>query len=89
MEVPLLFETGMDAAFDGTLAVVAEDDARVSRAGARGTNLLEGRSDRQLTQDEKAARADYVIRNDGSLEELGAEVEGLMPALTGLARGVA
>ena len=89
VEVPLLFETGMDAAFDATLAVMAEDEVRANRAGTRGTDLLEGRSGRQLTQEEKAARADHVIHNDGSLEELEAEIERLMPALTGLARGIA
>ena len=42
-----------------------------TRAGA---GWLEGREDRQLDQDEKARRADHVIRNDGSLEELDREV---------------
>src|SRR5206468_2392428 len=63
VEVPLLFETGMDAAFDATVAVVAEDGKRADRAGARGTELLDGRSNRQLSQEEKAARATHVIRN--------------------------
>jgi dephospho-CoA kinase len=89
VEVPLLFETGMDAAFDATVAVVAEDGRRADRAGARGTELLEGRSNRQLSQEEKAARATHVVRNDGSVEQLEAEVERLMPILTGVARGAA
>jgi dephospho-CoA kinase len=89
VEVPLLFETGMDAVFDATLAVVADDGARTERAGARGTELLEDRSDRQLSQEEKAARATHVIRNDGSLEDLEAEVERLMPVLAGMTRGAA
>jgi dephospho-CoA kinase len=89
VEVPLLFETGMDAAFDATVAVVADDRTRADRAGARGTELLEGRSDRQLSQEEKAARATHVIRNDGSVEELEAEVERLMPVLVGMTRGAA
>ena len=89
VEVPLLFETGMDAAFDATVAVVAEDGKRADRAGARGTELLDGRSNRQLSQEEKAARATHVIRNDGSMEELEAEVERLVPILTGITRGAA
>jgi len=89
VEVPLLFETGMDAVFDATLAVVADDGARTERAGARGTELLEDRSDRQLSQEEKAARATHVIRNDGSVEDLEAEVERLMPVLAGMTRGAA
>jgi dephospho-CoA kinase len=82
VEVPLLFETGLEAAFDATVCVIAADGIRARRAGERGTELLEGRSDRQLSQEEKAARATHVIRNDGSLEELEREVELLIPALT-------
>jgi dephospho-CoA kinase len=70
VEVPLLFESGMQAAFDGTIAVVAEESARTERAGTRGHRGVESRTSRQLTQDEKARLADVVVRNDGTLEEL-------------------
>jgi dephospho-CoA kinase len=89
VEVPLLFETGMDALFDATVAVVADDRKRADRAGACGTELLEGRGDRQLSQGDKAARATHVIRNDGSVEQLEAAVERLMPLLAGPTRGPA
>ena len=89
IEVPLLFETGMDAAFDGTVCVVADDEVRARRAGERGTELLEGRNERQLSQDEKAARATYVIRNDGSLEELDEQVAELVAKLSAPALGAA
>ncbi|MGH2926315.1 MAG: dephospho-CoA kinase, partial [Solirubrobacterales bacterium] len=79
--VPLLFEAGLDAAFDATVCVVAEDQARARRAGERGIEQLEARSSRQLSQDEKAARATHVIRNDLSLEDLDREVAGLMALL--------
>jgi dephospho-CoA kinase len=82
VEVPLLFETGMESAFDATVAVVADDASRASRAGLRGTDLLEARSDRQLPQAEKAARADHVITNDGSLEELERQVAELVALLS-------
>src|ERR671930_270924 len=36
VEVPLLFESGMDDAFDATIAVVADEDVRSERAAARG-----------------------------------------------------
>jgi dephospho-CoA kinase len=88
VEVPLLFEAGLEGAFDATVCVIAADETRARRAGERGTELLEGRSDRQLSQDEKAARATHVIRNDGSLEELERRLELLLPALTGI-RGTA
>ncbi len=84
VEVPLLFETGMERAFDATVCVVADDSVRAARAGARGTELLEGRSGRQLSQEEKASRATHVISNDGSLAELEERVAQLMPALAAL-----
>ena len=47
----------MDGAFDATLAVVADEAVRRERAGARGHAALDERTSRQLTQEEKAARA--------------------------------
>jgi dephospho-CoA kinase len=70
VEVPLLFESGMEAAFDKTIAVVADEAVREERAGTRGHRGVESRTSRQLAQDEKARRADIVVRNDGTLEDL-------------------
>jgi dephospho-CoA kinase len=70
VEVPLLFESGMDAAFDATIAVVAAEDVRAERAGARGHASVAERTGRQLSQEEKASRANYEVRNDGTLDEL-------------------
>lgn len=70
LEVPLLFEAGMEAGFDETLVVIADDEVRERRLAERGQPGLEGREARQLSQDEKAERADHVIRNDGSVEDL-------------------
>ena len=82
IEVPLLFETGMDKAFDTTIAVISDEEVRRERAAARGHALVEERSARQLPQDEKAARADHVIRNDGTLEELERELSELLAKLS-------
>jgi dephospho-CoA kinase len=79
LEVPLLFETGMDTLFDATIAIVAPDELRVERAGARGTSELEARSARQLGQQEKAERATYVISNAGTLEDLEASLAAILP----------
>jgi dephospho-CoA kinase len=70
VEVPLLFESGMEAVFDRTIAVVADEAVRGERAGARGHARVDERTSRQLTQEEKAQRADIVVRNDGSLDDL-------------------
>jgi dephospho-CoA kinase len=82
IEVPLLFETGMEKAFDQTLAVVADDEIREKRLAERGQPGLAGREDRQLTQEEKADRADHVIRNNGTLDDLERAVGGVLSAAT-------
>ena len=81
VEVPLLFEAAMEDAFDATVAVVADDEVRDARLRERGQAGLEGREDRQLDQAEKERRADHVIRNDASLEELESVVSQLMEQL--------
>jgi dephospho-CoA kinase len=70
VEVPLLFEAGMEEGFDHTIAVVAAEDVRAERAAGRGHAAVDSRARAQLSQDEKAQRADFVVRNDGSLDEL-------------------
>ena len=82
VEVPLLFESGMDDVFDVTVAVVASEELRAARAGARGHEALEERSARQLTQKEKAHRATYVIVNDGTVEELESKLSSLLEKLS-------
>ena len=78
VEVPLLFETGMEDVFEETFFDVASDAHRRERAGARGTLGLDGRANRQLSQDEKAARATHVVPNDGPLDELEARLAELL-----------
>jgi dephospho-CoA kinase len=70
VEVPLLFEAGMEAAFDATIAVVADEDLRAERAGSRGHAAVDERVARQLPQAEKAKRADHAVVNDGTTEDL-------------------
>lgn len=81
VEVPLLFEAGSDALFDTTVAVVTGDEARRQRAAARGHALVDEREARQLTQIEKAERAEHVIANDGSVEELQESLSALLAKL--------
>lgn len=83
VEVPLLFEGGREAVFDATVAVVAAEQVRRARAEARGHALVDEREARQLSQAEKAERADYVVANDGSVEDL----EGALSALIDKLRG--
>ena len=60
----------METAFDATIAVVADEAIREQRAGSRGHAAVAERAGRQLSQREKAQRADFTVRNDGSLDEL-------------------
>jgi dephospho-CoA kinase len=70
VEVPLLFESGMESLFDRTIAVVADEAVRAERAVARGHAAVAERAGRQLSQEEKSQRADFTIRNDGTIDEL-------------------
>jgi dephospho-CoA kinase len=81
VEVPLLFEADMEGAFDATIAVVADEDVRAERAGARGHEALAERGARQLTQQEKAQRATYAVTNDGSVEDLEEKLSGILAML--------
>ena len=83
VEVPLLFESGMEGVFDTSVAVIASDDVRRARAEARGHTLVGEREARQLEQDEKAERAEHVIENDGTPEQLEQALSALVEKLRG------
>jgi dephospho-CoA kinase len=82
IEVPLLFEAGMEEMFDAVVAVVADDELRNERERGRDLAALEGRAGRQLSQDEKAGRATHVIVNDGTLEDLDVRVTEIVSELS-------
>ncbi|MDX6634472.1 MAG: dephospho-CoA kinase [Solirubrobacterales bacterium] len=81
VEVPLLFEAGNHGAFDTTVAVITADEVRRERAEARGHALVDEREARQLTQPEKAERAEHVVANDGSVEDLERALSALLDKL--------
>jgi dephospho-CoA kinase len=81
VEVPLLFEAGMEAAFDTTVAVIASDQVRRERAAGRGHALVDEREARQLAQGDKASRAEHVVENDGSVADLERELSALVEKL--------
>jgi dephospho-CoA kinase len=83
VEVPLLFEAGMEGVYDATVAVIADEQVRRERAASRGHTLEEARTARQLSQEEKARRATFTIRNDGSERELAAQLSALLDTLGG------
>ena len=81
VEVPLLFEVGGERPFDTTVAVVTADELRRERAASRGHALVDERDARQLSQDEKAERAEHVVANDGSVEDLERALSALLDKL--------
>jgi dephospho-CoA kinase len=81
VEVPLLFEAGLEGLYDATVAVISDETLRRERASARGHALADERSARQLSQDEKARRATFVVRNDGTVQELEQELSALLDKL--------
>ena len=83
VETPLLFEAGLESRYDATIAVVADEALRAERAAARGHAAVDERAARQLSQQEKAARATYVVPNDGTVEELERELSSVLGRLTG------
>lgn len=81
VETPLLFEAGLDATYDATIAVIADEALRAERAGARGHAAIAQREQRQLSQDEKARRATYVVHNSGTIADLERELSGVLAKL--------
>ena len=74
VETPLLFEAGMEDFYDFTIAVVADESVRAERAATRGHQAVAERTGRQLSQEEKSQRATFTIRNNGTRDELRAEL---------------
>jgi len=79
VEIPLLFETGRGEDFDVTVAVTVPQERRRVWAEERGVDEAELRAveARQLSGEEKARRAGLVVQNDGDLDRLREQAEGL------------
>jgi dephospho-CoA kinase len=82
-DVPLLYETGREQAFDVVVATVCPPAVQVARLIARGLPEADARQrlDAQLPAEEKAARADHVIRTDGTFAETDDQVRAVLDAL--------
>lgn len=83
VEVPLLFEAGMETGFDATIAVIAREQTRSERAAGRGHVLPDERVARQLSQEQKAERATFVVHNDGSEGDLRRTLADVLGKLSG------
>lgn len=89
LDIPLLFENGLERGLDGVIVVAADLPARVARVAARSglrEDEVRARDAAQMPLEEKARRADYLLDNSGSPEALGAQIDALWAELTKRAR---
>lgn len=84
-EIPLLFEVESEKRFDITIAVWADSNVckkRFTTATGYGSEEYEKRMANQMSAQEKARRADYVIKNSGNLKQMHQAVVDLFIKLT-------
>lgn len=71
VEAPMVFEAAMEDLFDAIVLVTAPEEVRGDRhARIVGQADFERRSRRQLPEEEKEKRSDFVYSNTGSPDEL-------------------
>jgi dephospho-CoA kinase len=83
-DIPLLYETGRDRAFDQVIVAACAPATQLDRLMARD-GLTEADARRrlaaQLPIDEKVARATHVIRTDGTFADTDAQIDALVARL--------
>lgn len=82
-DIPLLYETGHASDFDRVIVTVCSRDQQLRRLKDRGLSELEAeqRLAAQMSADEKALRADYLIQTDGTIESTNAQVDQVLKIL--------
>jgi dephospho-CoA kinase len=83
VDIPLLYETGHAGDFARVVATVCAPEVQLARLRERGLTDEQARQRlaAQMPAAEKAARADAVIRTDGSFDETDAQVDRLLTLL--------
>ncbi len=82
-EIPLLLEKKMESLFDFLVIVISSEKNRLERLSHRGltTEQASARMAKQVSDDERKAAADFLIVNDGNLDQLDADVEKIWQTL--------
>lgn len=88
-DAALLVETGFDRACDVVVVVSVPVEEQIRRLEERGMDAEEAkrRIEAQVAPEAREERADVLLPNSGSLEELEGRVEGLWEHLRDLADG--
>ncbi len=83
VDVPLLFETGHGQEFDRIIVTACPEALQVQRLRARGLTETQARQRlaAQMPTVEKVAKADYVIRTDGTFEETDQQIDAVLEDL--------
>jgi len=84
VEVPLLFETGREQAFDGVIVVSAPEAEQIRRLKSRdhrGDEEIQGILQAQGPLADKVSRADYVVDNGGGLDFTQQQVQNIWTQL--------
>jgi dephospho-CoA kinase len=84
LDIPLLFEKGLEASVDKIVVVSAGAEVQRARTLARPgmtADRLDNILARQLPDAEKRARADFVIQTGGSFDETRAAVRHILACL--------
>jgi dephospho-CoA kinase len=83
-DVPLLFEKKLNDQFDGIITVSASKSQQIERVKKRNSwndEEIQKRIQAQIPLSEKIQQSDYVIENQGSLQELEKKVATLVQLL--------
>jgi dephospho-CoA kinase len=78
IEVPLLFEVGLENEFDVVILVMADRNTQINRLVHRdgiSPENAESLLDIQMPDEQKVKRADYVLTNSGTMEEIREAVD--------------
>ena len=88
VDIPLLYETGRAGDFAKVIATVCSLGNQRARLLARGlsSDAVEQRLAAQFSADEKAKRADFVIRTDGRIDETDSQIEIVLARLLQIAK---
>ena len=84
IESALLYEVGLEEAFDYIIVVDAAEELRVQRVHQRSglsVEAIRARMNEQISSTEKTKRADFVLHNDTSLDALRDAFNNLLPIL--------